>query len=109
MQVRILRRRFLVAQAIRSSLDDANLVVESFDEAQRDFVLRSAIGGDAIPMTLDHLGKFLVRLQPLPSQAGTPLIEEASGPFALVAPELSEGLFSAGRRCSAACWPPAVS
>ena len=67
---------FFVTQAIRSSLDDANLVVESLDEAERDLVLGSAIGGDAIPMTLDHLGELLVGLETLPLQAGLPILEE---------------------------------
>ena len=54
---------FLVAQAVGASLDDANLVVESFDEAQRDFVLRLAVGRDTIPMTVDHCGELLVGLR----------------------------------------------
>jgi hypothetical protein len=41
-------------------------------------------------MTIDHLGKFLVGLQALPLERGTPVVEEASGPgFALIAPELA--------------------
>jgi hypothetical protein len=40
----------LVAQAVGVSLDDADFVVEPFDEAGRDFVPRIAIGADAIPM-----------------------------------------------------------
>ncbi len=72
-------------------MDDANLVVESFDEAERDLVFWSAVSGDSIPMTLDHLGEFLVRLQALPLQADLPVIEEAPRPpFPLVAPQLAE-------------------
>jgi hypothetical protein len=67
---------FLVSKSVGSPLDDADFVVESFDEAERDLVLRLAVGGDAIPVTLDHVGEFLVGLQALPLQAGTPLIEE---------------------------------
>ena len=51
---------FLVSQPVGAPLDDANLVVQPFDKAQRDLVLRLAIGGDSIPMALDHLGDLLV-------------------------------------------------
>lgn len=36
---------FFVAQPVCLSLDDADLVVEPFDEAERDLVFESAIGG----------------------------------------------------------------
>jgi hypothetical protein len=52
--------------SVRASLDDQDLVVESFNEARRDFVLRFAIGGDSVPMTIDHISELLIRLQPLP-------------------------------------------
>src|SRR5258708_40271814 len=55
-----------VAQAVGASLDHTDLVVEPLDEAERDLVLQPAVGGDAVPMTIDHLGEFLVRLEPLP-------------------------------------------
>ena len=84
---------FLVAQAVGAALDDADLVVEALDEAERDLVLRVAVGGDAVPMALDHLGELLVRLEPLPLQACAPVVEEAPRPaFALVVPQLAEGL-----------------
>ena len=74
-------------------MDDANLVVQPFDEAQRDLVLRLAIGGDSIPMALDHLGELLVGRKALPLQACAPGLEESPRPsLALVAPELPEGL-----------------
>ena len=74
-------------------MDDTDLVVESFDEAKRDLVFGMAVGGDPVPVALDHLGELLVGLEPLPLQAGTPVVEEASGPaFALVAPQLAERL-----------------
>ena len=80
---------FLVAQPIRTSLDDSDLLVESLDEAERDLVVWLAVGGDSMPMTLDHLGKFLVRLQ-----AGLPVLEEAPRPsFSPVAPQLAERFF----------------
>src|SRR5208282_2079167 len=74
------------------ALEDADLVVEAFDKAERDLVLRLAVGGDAVPMTVDHLGELLVGLEPLPFQAGAPVLEEAPRPsLPLVVPELSEG------------------
>jgi diadenosine tetraphosphate (Ap4A) HIT family hydrolase/HKD family nuclease len=60
---------FLVAQAVCAALDDADLVVEALDEAERDFVFRLAVGGDAIPMPIDHLGELFKRFEPLPLQA----------------------------------------
>jgi len=44
-----------VAQAVGAALDDADLVIEFFDEAARNFVLGSAVGSDAIPVMLDRL------------------------------------------------------
>src|SRR6267378_1152770 len=69
-----------VAQAVRASLDDADFVVEPFDEAQRDFVLRFAVGGDSIPMAINHVGELLVGLQSLPLERGAPVLEENAAP-----------------------------
>jgi hypothetical protein len=55
----------LVAQPVAASLNGANLVVEAFDEAQRDLVLRPTGRRDAIPIPLDHRREVLERLQPL--------------------------------------------
>ena len=42
-------------------------------------------------MTIDHLGELLVRLEPLPLEAGAPVLKEAPRPaLALVAPQLAE-------------------
>lgn len=60
---------FLVAQALCAVLDDADLVVEALDEAEREFVFRLAVGGDAIPMPIGHLGELFIRFEPLPLQA----------------------------------------
>jgi hypothetical protein len=60
---------FLISQPVRAALDDADLVVEALDEAERDFVFRLAVCGDAIPMPIDHLGEFFKRFEPLPLQA----------------------------------------
>ena len=82
-----------VAQPVCSSLDDADFVVEPFDEAQRDFVLRFAVSGDAIPVTINHVGELLVGLQSLPLERCAPVFEEAPRPaLVLVAPELAKGL-----------------
>src|SRR2546427_10733698 len=70
----------LVAQPVGTALDHSDLVVESFHETQRYFVLRTTVGGDAVPMPLDHRGELLVRVQPLPLQGGLPVLEEASCP-----------------------------
>ena len=83
---------FLVAQAVCPALDDADLVVEALDEAERDLVFGLAVGGDAIPMPIDHLGELFKRFEPLPLQAWAPVLEEAPRPaLALVVPELAEG------------------
>src|SRR5258705_1620251 len=82
-----------VSKAISPSLDDTNLVVQSFYKSQRHFVFRSAVSGNAIRMTLDHLGKFLVGPKPLPFERHLPVLKEAYCPaFALIAPQLTKGL-----------------
>src|SRR6516165_5793603 len=84
---------FFVAQAVGAALDHPDLVVEPLDEAERDLVLKPAVGGDTVPMTIDHLGELLIRLKPLPLEAGAPIVEEAPRPpLALVAPQLAETL-----------------
>src|SRR5260370_19943396 len=82
-----------IAQPVCSSLDDADFVVEPLDEAQRDFVLRFAVGGDAIPMAIDHVGELLVGLQSLPLERRAPVLEEAPCPtLVLLPPELAKRL-----------------
>ena len=58
-----------VSKSVGSSLDDADLVVDAFDEPQGHFVLLMAIGRDAVPMCLDHPGELLVWLESLPPQS----------------------------------------
>src|SRR6202023_4286296 len=66
---------------------------EPFNEAKRHLVLQPAVGGDAVPMTIDQLRKLLVGLEPLPFQARAPILKEASRPaLAFVAPQLTEAL-----------------
>jgi hypothetical protein len=83
----------LIAQPVGTSLKDPDLVVQTFDETKGNLVLWFAIGGNAIPMALDHLCKLLIGFQSLPLEAGAPVLEEPSRPaLALVAPELPERL-----------------
>src|SRR5260370_56656 len=84
---------FLIAQTVGTALHDPYLVVQALDEAERDFVLGLAVSSQPIPVPLDHRSELLVRLQSLPLQARPPVIEELSRPgFAVVVPELAEGL-----------------
>ena len=41
-------------------MEDADFVIEAFDEAKRDFVGRLAVGGDAVPMLIDHGGELFI-------------------------------------------------
>ena len=53
---------------------------------------RIAVGGDAVPVPLDHLGELLVGLQALPFQLRPPVLEELPRPrLAAVVPQLAEG------------------
>src|SRR5208282_4030304 len=65
----------------------------AFDEAERDFVFWFAVGGDTVPVAIDHVGEALVGFEALPFEAGAPVVEEAPRPaLAPVIPELAEGL-----------------
>ena len=80
-----------VAESVAPPLDDADFVVESFDEAKRHFVLRLAVGGDPIPVALDQRGELLEWLEPLPPEGGPPPVEELPRPrLAPILPELGE-------------------
>src|SRR5712692_7331981 len=80
-----------VAEAVRATLEDPDLVVQSLDEAERDLVLRVAVGRDAVPVPVDHGRKLLVGAQALPAQGDAPGLEEAARPrLAAVVPELPE-------------------
>ena len=67
---------FLITQPVSPALNHTDLVVESFDEAQRHFVFRLAVSRDTIPMGVDHLSEILVRLQALPLKLIAPVLEE---------------------------------
>jgi len=44
----------LIAQAVGPALEDADLVVEAFNEAEGDLVLGLTEGGDAVPVPFDR-------------------------------------------------------
>src|SRR6266849_4505494 len=93
MQENIEAEIFVASQTVCSSLEDADFVVEAFDEAERDLVFGFAIGGDTVPVAIDHVGEALVGAEALPFEAGSPIVEEAPRPaLAPVVPELAEGL-----------------
>ncbi len=80
-------------QTVGGALDDGELVVEAFDEAEGDLVLWSAVGGNAVPMTIDHLGQLFEVLETLPLEARPPVVEEISRlDLAREFPQLTEGL-----------------
>ena len=82
-----------ITYAVGAALDYTYLVVEALNETERDFVLRPAVGRNAIPMAVDHLGELLIWLEPLPLETGAPVLEEASRPaLALIAPQLAKTL-----------------
>src|SRR5438128_4174038 len=43
-----------VAEPVRAALEDADLVVQPLDEAERDLVLRAAVGRDPLPVPLNR-------------------------------------------------------
>src|ERR687891_2528041 len=80
-----------VAQPVRAALEHADLVVQPLDEAERDLVLRAAVGRDPLPVPLNHRGELLVGTQALPLERRPPVLEEAARPaLAPVVPELAE-------------------
>jgi hypothetical protein len=55
-----------VTQSVGATLEYTDFVVQSLDEAERDFVLGLAVGSDAIPVSFDHVSELLVGFQTLP-------------------------------------------
>ncbi len=79
-------------QTVGSPLDDTDVVVQSLDEPEGDLVARIAVGGDAVPVPVDHLGELLVGLEALPFQLRPPVLEEFPRPrLAAIVPYLPEG------------------
>ena len=84
----------LVAEPVRAALEDADLVVQPLDEAERDFVVRTAVGRDPVPVPVNHRGELLVGSQALPLERRSPVLEEATRPaLPAVVPKLPERLF----------------
>jgi hypothetical protein len=82
----------LIAQTIGTALQDADFVVETLDETEGDLVVGTAIGGDAVPVTIDHRSELLVGLKPLPFKCRLPVLEKTSRPSLTPAvPQLPEG------------------
>jgi len=74
-------------------LQHPDLVVDPFDQAKADLVIRMTVGGNTFPMGFNQLSKLPVRFQALPFQAVFPALEEDACPaLSTVVPELPEGL-----------------
>src|SRR3990172_10404464 len=82
----------LVAEAVRASLEDSDLVVQALHEAERDLVLGLTIRRDPIPVAFDHRGELLERCESFPLEGVAPILEEPARPsLPAVAPQLPEG------------------
>src|SRR5229473_1478779 len=82
-----------VAEPVRATLQDADLVVQALDEAERDLVLRTAVGRDPLPVPVNHGRELLVGAKALPLQRRPPVLEEAARPaLPAIVPELPERL-----------------
>src|SRR3990172_8280049 len=76
----------------RRAAEAGDVVIQPLDEPEGHLVLDLAVGGDPLPMSVDHLGEFLVRRESLPLQARAPVLEEFACPaLALLLPQLPEG------------------
>lgn len=81
----------MVMEAIGLSLDRANVVIETFDESECDFVVGVAIGFDSVPVGFDKHGKFFKRWKPLVAERLAPAIKEATSPTRMhIVPKLTE-------------------
>ncbi|MEI6876906.1 MAG: hypothetical protein WCL50_17465 [Spirochaetota bacterium] len=57
-------------------MNDPDLGVEPFDEAERRLIIRPAVGGQSFSIALDQAGEILEGIEPLPLQGVPPVIEE---------------------------------
>jgi len=48
-------------------MNDADLVVEAFDKAKGNFISWLRVGGNAVPMFFNQLGKLLIEFKTLPA------------------------------------------
>jgi len=84
----------VISNAVSPALNDADLVVETLHESERDFVVGMAVTDNAVPVVFDHVGEFLKGRQSAPSQLRFPVVEKFQGTSRIfVIPELPEGFF----------------
>lgn len=57
--------RLLISIAVGTPLNCANLVIQSFDEAQLDLVAGFAVRDDAVPVPFNQGGELLKEPEPL--------------------------------------------
>lgn len=80
-------------QAVGAPPNNTDLVLQSLDVRRRDLVARISVGGDAVPVPIDHAGKILVGLETLPFHLCPPALEELPGPcLTAMVPYLPEGI-----------------
>ena len=76
-----------VAQSVGATLKHTDFIVQSLDEAERDFVLGFAVRSDAVTVSLNDVSEVLIGFQTLPFELGPPVLEEPPGPrLAVVIP-----------------------
>src|SRR6185437_16905742 len=81
----------LIPVAIGAPLNQLDLVIQSFDEAELDLVTGRAIHRDAIPVPFDQADKLLEGEDLLPFELLAPAGEELAGPTCpAIRPELAE-------------------
>src|SRR3954462_15951549 len=71
---------FLVMQSVGAALDHADLVVQSLDEPEGNLVVGMTVRGNSVPVPVNQLSELLVRIQALPLQLSTPVLEELTSP-----------------------------
>ena len=82
----------MISQPISPTLDNTNLVIQTFYKPEGDFLFGIDVCADPLPVAFSHLGELFVGFEPLPLQGGSPVIEKSLGPaFFFVVPELAEG------------------
>src|ERR1700752_5378122 len=84
---------FFIAQSVCASLNDADLIVQAFNEPEGDLVLGGTIRRNPLPMAINHLRQLFVGFKALPLQGNRPVLKEAARPaFLLIVPQLAERL-----------------
>ena len=84
---------FFLPKALGLALKHANCMVQSFHVTQQHFILRVAVGRDALPVSLDPLSKVFERFEALAFKSGLPVLNKSPCPtFTLIVPELAKRL-----------------